>query len=110
MGNEFFSWERVFGNLTIPKSDELVPIVIIENLVVPDGKSNSIDINPADIPAVTVIAKKIKVGENELPKFELQLMPSGKILRVSYLKLSDYKVDNNPIRFNGMVRQKQDHY
>jgi len=90
-----------FGNLTIPKSDELVPVVIIENLVVPDGKSSSIDINPEDIPAVTVIAKKIKVGENELPKFELQLMPSGKILRVSYLKLSDYKVDNNPIRFNG---------
>jgi hypothetical protein len=102
------NWEMNFsvgtgfsGNLTIPKSDELVPVVIIENLVVPDGKSNSIDISPADIPAVTVIAKKIIVGENELPKFELQLMPSGKILRVSYLKLSDYKVDNNPIKFNG---------
>jgi len=90
-----------FGNLTLPKSDGLVPVVIIENLVVPDGKSNSIDINPEDIPAVTVIAKKIKVGKNELPKFELQLIPSGKILRVSYLKLIDYKVDNNPIRFNG---------
>ena len=102
------NWEMNFsvgtgfsGNLTIPKSDELVPVVIIENLVVPDGKSNSIDVSPADIPAVTVIAKKIIVGENELPKFELQLMPSGKILRVSYLKLSDYKVDNNPIKFNG---------
>jgi len=90
-----------FGNLTLPKSDGLVPVVIIENLVVPDGKSNSIDINPEDIPAVTVISKKIKVGKNELPKFELQLIPSGKILRVSYLKLIDYKVDNNPIRFNG---------
>jgi hypothetical protein len=60
------NWEMNFsvgkgfsGNLTIPKSDELVPVVIIENLVVPDGKSNSIDISPADIPAVTVIAKKI---------------------------------------------------
>ena len=107
------NWEMNFsvgkgfsGNLTIPKSDELVPVVIIENLVVPDGKSNSIDISPADIPAVTVIAKKIIVGENELPKFELQLMPSGKILRVSYLKLSDYKVDNNPIKFNGVWLDK----
>ena len=107
------NWEMNFsvgkgfsGNLTIPKSDELVPVVIIENLVVPDGKSNSIDISPVDIPAVTVIAKKIMLGENELPKFELQLMPSGKILRVSYLKLSDYKVDNNPIKFNGVWLDK----
>ena len=68
----------VFGNLTIPKSDELVPVVIIENLVVPDGKTSSIDINPEDIPAVTVIAKKIKVGENELQNLNSNLCPLGK--------------------------------
>jgi len=97
----FSDGNKFSGDFTIPKTVKDIPEIIIENLVIPDEESNEVILNPSDIPKVTLISKRIKVGNHELPEFEIQLVPTGNILLVSYLKLKGFKVDNNPIVFSG---------
>jgi len=97
----FSDGDKFSGDFTIPKTVKDIPEVIIENLVLPGDKSNKVSLEPSDIPKVTLISRRIKVGDQELPEFEIQLIPNEDILLVSYLKLERLKVDNNPILFSG---------
>jgi len=107
------SWDLILdkegefsGNFIFPKTDEDIPLVVVENLVIPKKNNKPFKISPSDIPKMTVIAKRIKIENDILPRFEIQLIPSANILTVGYLRLNDFKVNNNPIEFHGAWLEK----